>query len=318
MIRSWFSRRTFYADDLDVEQLIARKAAAKLRVSVVLPSRNESETVEGVVASALALWGRLVDEVVLLDGGSTDETRERAEAAGATTYNDSEVLAELGPALGKGDALWRSLAVTSGDLIVFCDTDIRNPDPWFVVGLLGPLLLHPEVQLVKGFYERPLEAGGVLQATGGGRVTELTARPLLNLFWPELAGLAQPLSGEYAGRRDLLEHIPFFTGYGVEIGMLIDTLAAAGADAIAQVDLGLRVHRNQSMDALSRMAFGVVQVAMRRLAEAGLPNAQPLRNSLVQFSRAEGGRLEFQERRIEVVERPPFLTQRRSRSHRTP
>ncbi|MGH8906497.1 MAG: glucosyl-3-phosphoglycerate synthase [Egibacteraceae bacterium] len=303
---SRFAHRTYYADDLRIDDLAARKRAAGLRVSVVLPARNEAETIEAVVASVTQLSGTLVDEVVLLDGGSTDGTRERAEAAGATTYGDDEVRADLGPTLGKGDALWRSLSVTSGDLIVFIDTDIRNPDPKFVWGLLGPLLLDPKAQLVKGFYERPLKTGDTLHPTGGGRVTELTARPLLNLFWPELAWIAQPLSGEYAGRRALFESIPFFTGYGVEIGMLIDTLAIAGVDAIAQVDLGVRVHRNQSIDALARMAFGVAQVAMRRLAEAGRGPADAFPHRFVQFERRDDGRLEPKEQQVAIVERRPM------------
>lgn len=306
-IQSWFARRTYHVEDLDVEDLAKRKATAGLRVSVVLPSRNEAETIEGMVRAASALHGSLVDEVVVLDGGSTDGTRELAEAAGARIFDDGEVLGHLGPALGKGDALWRSLAVTCGDLVVFADSDIRNPDPRFVWGLLGPLLLDQEVQLVKGCYERPVTVDGVLHPTGGGRVTELMARPLLNLFWPELAGIAQPLSGEYAGRRTLLESLPFFTGYGVEIGMLIDTLAAVGADAIAQVDLGERIHRNQSMDALSRMAFGVVQVAMRRLAETGRAAVtEPLPDQFVQFERSADGRLKPVERTVAIIERPPL------------
>jgi glucosyl-3-phosphoglycerate synthase len=306
MTRSWFERCTYSTLDLDVEDLVLRKNAAELRVSVVLPALNEAETVGAVVASVMALHGTLVDEVVVIDGGSTDGTAERATAAGATMYVDSEILEHLGPGRGKGDSLWRSLTVTTGDLVVFIDTDIRNPDPKFVWGLLGPLLLDSQVQLVKGFYSRPLETGGVLHPTGGGRVTELTARPLLNLFWPQLAGLAQPLSGEYAGRRALLESIPFFTGYGVEIGMLIDTLAAVGTDVIAQVDLGERIHRNQPVEALARMAFGVTLVAMRRLAESGRGPHGPLPDRFVQFVREDDGRLALQEHKVEIIERPPL------------
>jgi len=282
-----------------------------LRVSVVLPAHNEAETVEGVVAAAMALRDTLVDEVVLLDGGSTDETRKRAERAGATTYDDSEVFSDMGPCLGKGDALWRSLAVTSGDVVVFIDTDIRNPSSRFIWGLLAPLLMDSQIALVKGFYERPLESGGVRQPSGGGRVTELTARPLLNLFWPELAQIAQPLSGEYAGRRDLLESIPFLTGYGVEIGMLIDTLATVGMNGIAQVDLRERVHHNQPMDALARMAFGVAQVAMRRLAAAGRGVEEQLPEEFVQFLRGEDNRLRLMRHRVEIIERPPFRSRAR-------
>lgn len=306
-MRTWFARRTYHTDDLDLDDLTTRKAAQGLRVSVVLPSRNEAKTVSGVVEVATALRGGLVDEVVVLDGGSTDGTRALAEAAGAKVFDESAVFSELGPGLGKGDALWRGLAVTSGDLVVFVDTDIRNPDPRFIWGPLGPLLLDPGVQLVKGFYERPLENAGVLHSTGGGRVTELTARPLLNLFWPELAGLAQPLSGEYAGRRALLESIPFVTGYGVELGLLIDTLASCGPDAIAQVDLGKLDHTNQPLDALSRMAFEVLQVAYHRLATGqSAHDAEHLPTRYVQFLRDAEGRLDLLERTLQITERPPL------------
>jgi glucosyl-3-phosphoglycerate synthase len=300
MRNTWFARRTYRTDDFDLDDLIMSKAAQGLCVSVVVPARNEAATISGVVDAAMTLRGRLVDEVVVLDGSSTDGTRKFAEAAGAKTFDDTEILSFLGPGLGKGDALWRSLTVTSGDLIVFVDADIRNPDPRFVWGLLSPLLLDPEIQLVKGLYERPLATGGTLQETGGGRVTELMARPLLNAFWPELAELAQPLSGEYAGRRALLESLPFFTGYGVELGLLIDTLSRCGLDAIAQVDLGKRIHANQPLDVLSRMAFGVLQVALRRLAEMDLPDRY------VQFFRNAEGWLKPIEQTVQITERPPL------------
>jgi glucosyl-3-phosphoglycerate synthase len=307
MVGTWFARRTFYPGDFTIEDLTARKVAAGLRTSVVLPARNEADTIEGVVKSVTALRGALIDEVVVIDGGSIDGTRALAEAAGATTYDEREVFPNLGSGLGKGDAMWRGLSVTCGDLIVFIDTDIRNPDPRFVWSMLGPLLLDSEIQLVKGFYDWPIEMAGILHPTGGGRVTNLCARPLLNLFWPELAQLAHPLSGEFAGRRELFESIPFFTGYGVEIGMLIDTFAAAGIDAIAQVDLGERIHKNQPLDALSRMAFAVAQTAMLRLAESHcMTLADGLPEQFVQFIRGPDGRLEVVEYAISVTERPPL------------
>ena len=252
----------------------------------------------------------LIDEVVVIDGGSTDDTVSIAAAHGARVHQADRVLPHYGPSLGKGDSLWRSLSVTGGDLVVFLDTDVANPDPKFVVGLLGPLLSEPRVHLVKAFYERPVKLERVQYATGGGRVTELTARPLLNMFWPELAGLVQPLSGEYAARRTLLESIPFFTGYGVEIGMLIDTLNAKGADSIAQVDLAQRVHRNQSLTALSRMAFGILQVAVRRLAEEGRATAPPWSADGLPYLQFERGAQAMQAKAttVEVVERPPLAS----------
>lgn len=303
----WFARRTFATADLDLQALIERKRAAGLTVSLVLPARNEAGTVEGVVASGMALAGQLVDEVVVLDGNSTDGTAELAAAAGATIHQDAEILTQFGAPFGKGDALWRSLTVTSGDIVAFVDTDIRNPDPRFVWGIVAPLLLDDEIGFVKGFYDRPIEIGGVLQPSGGGRVTELMARPLINLFWPALAGMVQPLSGEYAGRRGLLERIPFFTGYGVEIGLLIDVLADSGADAIAQVDVGERVHRNQDLASLSRMSFAIAHVALQRLAASGRVSFDDtLDDRYVQFLRDDHGVMTLQSGTVADVERPPL------------
>jgi len=306
-LSDWFARRTFATADLDLQALIERKRAAGLTVSLVLPARNEAGTVEGVVASGMALAGRLIDEVVVLDGNSTDGTAELAAAAGATIHQDAEILTQFGAPFGKGDALWRSLTVTSGDIVAFVDTDIRNPDPRFVWGIVAPLLLDDEIGFVKGFYDRPIEIGGVLQPSGGGRVTELMARPLINLFWPALAGMVQPLSGEYAGRRGLLERIPFFTGYGVEIGLLIDVLADSGADAIAQVDVGERVHRNQDLASLSRMSFAIAHVALQRLAASGRVSFDDtLDDRYVQFLRDDHGVMTLQSGTVADVERPPL------------
>ena len=207
----------------------------------------------------------LIDELVLIDSRSTDRTVDIARSLGVPVFVHQDILPEYGQRHGKGEALWKSLYVTHGDLVFWIDTDIVNIHPRFVYGLIGPLLLHPGVQFVKGFYRRPLRVDGKLEAGGGGRVTELTARPLLNLFFPELSGVIQPLSGEYGGRRSLLEQLPFYTGYGVETGMLIDILERAGLSSIAQVDLKERIHRNQPLQALSKMSFAIIQVVINKL-----------------------------------------------------
>jgi glucosyl-3-phosphoglycerate synthase len=199
------------------------------------------------------------------------------------------------------------LTVTSGDIVAFVDTDIRNPDPRFVWGIVAPLLLDDTIEFVKGFYVRPIEIDGVLHPTGGGRVTELTARPLLNLFWPELAGLVQPLSGEYAGRRSLLERLPFFSGYAVEIGLLIDILDARGVDAIAQVDVGRRVHRNQDLPSLSRMSFAIIHAVMGRLSASQRAQfREALVTSYTQIERDDRDRVTPRTREVVDTERPPI------------
>jgi len=207
----------------------------------------------------------LLDEIVLIDSNSTDRTREIAEQEGVPVYIHQHLLERLGPRRGKGEALWKSLLVTKGDVIVWIDTDIVNIHPRFVYGIIGPFLQNPQIQFVKGYYRRPLKVGVKMQAGGGGRVTELTARPLLNLFYPELSGVVQPLSGEYGGRRTALEQATFFSGYGVETGLLIDIYERYGLGAIAQVDLLERIHHNQPLEALSKMSFAIIQAVMRKL-----------------------------------------------------
>lgn len=309
-LADWFHRRTWSVDDVDLDGLAALKNTEGVSVSVVLPARDEAETITGVVTACAELGGKLVDEIVVLDGGSSDDTARLAAEAGARVHTDEAILPDFPSPAGKGDALWRSLAVTSGDIVCFLDSDVRNPDPRFVIGLLVPLLHEPEIQLVKAFYERPLDEDGQRRPSGGGRVTELCARPLLNLLWPELAGLVQPLSGEYAGRRSMLEAVPFFTGYGVELGLLIDTLRHAGPDAIAQVDVHERIHGHQPLDALGRMAFAIMKVAAQRLADEGRSGAlaEPP-DTLAQFSRTEEATaLAIHE--VVIEERPPMRTLR--------
>lgn len=269
LVDRWFAENTFDADEFaDLRQLVALKQAQGVTISLALPALNEAETVGKVIRTikrALMEKAPLLDEIVLIDSNSTDRTRQIAERLGVPVHIHQQLLPELGARRGKGEALWKSLLVTRGDIVAWIDTDIVNIHPRFVYGVIGPLLLNPRIQFVKGFYRRPLRVGEKIQAGGGGRVTELTARPLLNLFYPELSGVVQPLSGEYAGRRGALERSPFFSGYGVEIGLLIEVFERYGLAALAQVDLLERVHHNQSLEALSKMSFAIIQAVMRKL-----------------------------------------------------
>lgn len=266
----WFAENTFHSSEFEsLDVLLDLKSKQGVRISVALPALNEAATVEHVIRTikqALMDTVPLIDEIVLIDSNSSDDTVAIAQACGIPTVIHQHVLAaEAGSFAGKGEALWKSLYVTTGDIIAWVDTDITNIHPRFIYGLLGPLLKYPHLQFVKGFYTRPLDLGNGLQSYGGGRVTELVARPLINLFYPELSGIIQPLSGEYAGRRPLLEQLPFFTGYGVETGMLIDIFSRFGLDALAQCDLEVRVHHNQPLANLSKMSFAILQVFLARL-----------------------------------------------------
>lgn len=269
LVDKWFAENTFHANEFkNLERLLSRKEEQQLTISVAMPTLNEQATVGRVIRTIKrALMERipLVDEIVLIDSQSTDRTREISETCEIPIFIHQEILPQYEARSGKGEALWKSLYVTRGDLIVWIDTDITNIHPRFVYGLLGVLLHSPRIQFVKGFYRRPLRVSEKIQAGGGGRVTELTARPLLNLFYPELSGIIQPLSGEYAGRRSLLERLTFYSGYGVEVGLLIDAFEKAGLDAIAQVDLVERIHRNQSLEPLSKMSFAIIQTVISKL-----------------------------------------------------
>jgi glucosyl-3-phosphoglycerate synthase len=269
LVDKWFAENTFHADEFKLlDELVEAKRQQGLTISLALPALNEEKTVGTVIKMMkreLMEKFPLLDEVVLIDSDSTDRTREIAEEEGIPVYIHQQLLERLGPRRGKGEALWKSLLVTRGDIIAWIDTDIVNIHPRFVFGILGPMLANPQVQFVKGFYRRPLKVGNKMQAGGGGRVTELTARPLLNLFYPELSGVVQPLSGEYAGRRRALERATFFSGYGVETGLLIDIYERYGLSAVAQVDLLERIHHNQPLEALSKMSFAIIQTVMRKL-----------------------------------------------------
>ena len=304
----WLGRRTYHFSQFDPAVLLTQKGDQ--RVSVVLPALNEERTIGAIVRCIRTeLMDRipLVDELVVMDPGSHDATAAIAADEGARVVDEVDVLPTYGRIPGKGEAMWKSLYATTGDIVCWVDADIENIHASFVYGLLGPLLSDPSVQYVKAFYERPLAERDRLRASGGGRVTELVARPLINLHWPSLAGVIQPLSGEYAGRRSVLERIPFVSGYGVELGLLVDLLDLVGLDALAQVDLERRVHRNQDYHALGVMASGIVQTAYARLRRQGrLVLTDALQPTLYQFkNRMREYRMIPTE--VHVTERPPMV-----------
>ncbi|HUP28122.1 MAG TPA: glucosyl-3-phosphoglycerate synthase [Chloroflexia bacterium] len=313
LVDKWFAENTFHANEFsDLDRLVDIKRQQGVTISVGLPALNEEATIGGVISTLKeALMDRvpLVDEIALIDSNSRDRTREIAAELGVPIYIHSEILPEAGlPLEGKGEALWKSLHVLKGDVIAWVDTDVANMHPQFVYGLIGPLLREPRVGFVKGYYHRPLRISNTLQHEGGGRVTELTVRPLLNLFFPLLSGLVQPLAGEYAGRREVLEQLPFFSGYGVETGMLIDLLERFGLYSIGQVNLERRVHRNRSLADLSLTAFAIVQVILSRLENRARTRLLEEVNQSMKLIRFEQDHLSLEVRSVRDVERPPIAT----------
>lgn len=302
--RAWFRHGTSHWRDWPPERLLELKRLSGAKVSVVIPARDEERTVGGVVSAiSRALISRvpLVDELVVVDSDSVDATAKVAASAGAMVHHARDIAPGLGTNPGKGEALWKSLHVTTGDLLVFIDADLTRWGPHFVTGLLGPLLADERVLLVKGFYDRVRTETDGSVSTEGGRVTELVARPLLNLWWPELAAVVQPLAGEWAARRDLMESLPIPVGYGVEFATLLDTADRHGLDAVAQVDLGSRAHRHQADHDLAVMAAELLVVAERRR-----PAARRVAGAaeLQQFTRS-GGQVRQRSRLVPVQERPP-------------
>lgn len=297
----WLTDHSWNRPSWTISELEAAKGMRT--VSVVLPALNEEETVGSVVETIAPLVGGLVDELIVLDSGSTDDTEIRALAAGARVISREAALPEVPLQPGKGEVLWRSLAATSGDIVVFVDSDLIDPDPMFVPKLVGPLLTVDGVHLVKGFYRRPLKVSGSEDANGGGRVTELVARPLLAALRPELNYLMQPLGGEYAGTRELLASVPFAPGYGVEIGLLLDTYDRLGLDAIAQVNLGVREHRNRPLTELATMSRQVIATLLSR---CGIPDSAV---GLTQFF-ADGEEYTPRVSEVSLADRPPMSTLR--------
>jgi glucosyl-3-phosphoglycerate synthase len=274
-------------------------------VSVCVPVREEAGTIGPIVEALVGLRERgAIDDVTVVDAGSTDGTGDIAASLGAPVIQQDSLLPDMGPVLGKGDAMWRALSVLRGDVVCYVDGDSEDFGPHFACGLIGPIVCERGIDFVKGAYRRPFKLGEASTAEGGGRVTELTARPLLNLFYPELAGFRQPLAGELAARRSLLERLPFSTGYAVEIALLIDAHEAAGLDALAQVDLDVRQNRHQPLGSLGPMAYAVLRAVAERLARDGRLESMQAGEFLVP---AGDG---FEPRAVPLVERPPMAAVR--------
>ena len=316
----WFRHRSYdFRQFSDLEELGGRKRDLGLTVSAILPCRDVADTVGSIIDEIYAVNERaggepLVDQIVVVDADSPDGTAEIAVSRGAEVFSENELMSSYGGAHGKGDAMWRSLSVARGDLLMYMDADTKDFRPQLVYGVLGPILNVPGVRYVKAAYRRPFKSYETVEQDGGGRVTELSDKPLFNLFYPELSGFVQPLAGEFVADRDLFCSIPFFTGYAVETGIMIDVLKRVGLGAMAQVDLGTRQNRHQPLRDLSRMSYAVLRAVARRLREDGrLDQARDpnLPDQLFQFSDylhavATPDGLKLQEYVEELVERPPI------------
>ncbi|MDP6670973.1 MAG: glucosyl-3-phosphoglycerate synthase [archaeon] len=311
-VLQWFNSHTFHHSRFeDLARLVELKKKQGVKISVGIPTLNEEANIGNVISTLMPLVEEfdLVDEIAVIDSGSSDKTCEIARKAGAKVFISEKHLKDQGVFFHKGENLWKSLHMLKGDIICWVDADIENIHQRFVYGLLGPMLENEKIGYVKAFYERPIQKAGELQSTGGGRVTEIFARPMFNTFYPELTGIIQPLSGEYAGRRDVFEKVPFFIGYGVETGLLIDIFNKFGLGAMAQVDLDVRIHRNQPTKALGRMSFGLLQVFLTRV-----PELKPVLkdfNAVYRFPEiqvAKDGEKEYflSEKEVKDVERPPI------------
>lgn len=309
---SWLKCNTFHHSDFsDLEALCAKKEEQNLKISLCIPTLNEESTIGKVVVilkSELMDRFPLIDEIAVIDSGSTDKTGEVARSFGAEFYYSGDILPSEGFKRGKGENLWKAIHQLKGDIIAYVDADIANIHPRFVYGLIGPLLEKPEVTYVKAFYERPLAFSQGIRPTGGGRVTEILVRPLFSLFYPELTQLFQPLSGEYAVRRETLEKIPFPIGYGVETSHILDVYKDSGMSAFAQVDLDQRIHRNQDTNALGKMSFGILQSFLGRLQDHGKVSDLADLSSVYRSLQATGTEYEQIEKEILEEERPPINT----------
>ena len=312
MNNNWLTNNTFHHSDFkDLKRLVDEKIKKNLKISLCLPTLNEEKTIAKeiiVMKSELMTRYPLLDEIVVVDSGSTDKTREIARTYGADVYKATDIFPQLDQYKGKGENLWKALYITQGDIIIYLDADIKNIHHRFAYGLLGPLLLYDDIKFAKAFYDRPISIGkNKMRPTGGGRVTELVIRPLFSLFFPELTQLIQPLSGEYAGFREVFERIPFPIGYGVETSMNMDIYTNWGLDVMAQVDLDRRIHRNQDTKALGRMSFAILKTFINRKIRLGLIDLkEELFDEMIQYNLVKE---EYQANisKIEGHERPPII-----------
>jgi glucosyl-3-phosphoglycerate synthase len=311
-IDTWLEKNTYHHGQFwDILELVKAKEEKGLKISLCIPTLNEEKTIgKEIVIFKSELMDRypLIDEFAVIDSGSTDKTQEVASAYGADVYFSGDILPEQGFKRGKGENLWKAIHQLNGDLIVYVDADIKNIHPRFVTGLVGPLIQRDEVQYVKAFYDRPLAFSQGIRPSGGGRVTEILVRPLFSLFFPELTALIQPLSGEYAVRRQTLESIPFPIGYGVETSHILDVYSKHGLDAFAQTDLDQRVHRNQTTLDLGKMSFGILQSFLNRIESFGMVEKLPELSNIFRQFQAEGNRYEQVLKEIIEEERPPMIT----------
>ncbi len=311
-LNQWLKTHTFHHSAFrDLRSLVEAKEKEGLRISLCIPTLNEEKTIgKEVVIFRSELMKRypLVDELAVIDSGSTDKTLEIAASFGADTYLAEEILPEVEPKRGKGENLWKAIYQLTGDIIVYIDADIKNIHPRFVYGLVAPLIYNREMQYVKAFYDRPLAFSHGMRPSGGGRVTEILIRPLFSLFFPELTAIIQPLSGEYAVRRTVLEQIPFPIGYGVETSHLIDVYTLYGMKAFGQTDLDQRVHRNQPTRSLGKMAFGILQTFLSRAEKLGIIGELPDMSTVLRQFQVSDQVFETVEHRIVEEERPPMNT----------
>ena len=311
-IETWLKNNTFHHSSFsDLADLVREKEKQNLKISLCIPTLNEERTIGKEIIlfhSELMVRYPLIDEIAIIDSGSSDNTLNVAQSFGADTYLASDILPELPPKKGKGENLWKAIYQLEGDIIIYVDADIKNTHPRFAYGLVAPLIYRKEIKYVKAFYDRPLAFSEGIRPSGGGRVTEILIRPLFSLFFPELSAIIQPLSGEYAVRREVLEKLSFPIGYGVETAHIIDVYREYGLDAFAQTDLDQRVHRNQETRSLGKMAFGILQTFFRRLQEGNMiPGLPELSTILRQFQVHDK---EFETINIDIreEERPPMLS----------